>query len=403
MTSLSDGWTLVPLKELVETSRPRVNPQEAGSLSFIGMDHVESRTMRLLGSVPASAMKSAAVHFQPGDVLYGRLRPYLNKVYRPSFAGLASAEFIALVPSRRVDGDYLRYLLSSAQFVRFAMGLTTGDRPRVDFRQIGEYAVPLPGLEEQRRIVAAIEQQITRLEAGTALTAGVRRRLGDLRRAVLSAATSRRLSRSNWQSLSLGDVADPSRPICYGILKPRTAAPGTIPYVEVRDLREPVLRPESLKRTTKELHEAFPRSVLRTGDVLVAVRGSYERIGIVPPDLEGANVSRDVARVSPGEGVEPRYLLLWLRSPVAQRYFRRVARGVAVKGVNIGDLRKTPIDLPPLAEQREIVQEVDRQLSLVDELESELKKSSARAEALRQSVLAAGFTGRLSSKEARVA
>ena len=85
MTTLPSGWASVPLGELVEATRPRVNPRDADGLQFIGMDHVEPQTMRLLGTVPAPTMKSAAVQLEPGDVLYGRLRPYLNKVYRPQF------------------------------------------------------------------------------------------------------------------------------------------------------------------------------------------------------------------------------------------------------------------------------------------------------------------------------
>ena len=81
-------------------------------------------------------MKSAAVHFKSGDVLYGRLRPYLNKVYRPNFEGLCSAEFIVFPEGARVHGSYLQYFLNSASFTNFASHLNAGDRPRVDFEQM---------------------------------------------------------------------------------------------------------------------------------------------------------------------------------------------------------------------------------------------------------------------------
>ena len=63
------------------------------------MEQVEAHTMRLLGTVSAGSMKSGANTFQPFDVLYGRMRSYLNKVYQPDFAGLCSGEFIVIPES----------------------------------------------------------------------------------------------------------------------------------------------------------------------------------------------------------------------------------------------------------------------------------------------------------------
>ena len=60
----------------------------------------------------ANDVRSSSAYFAPGDVLYGRLRPYLNKVYRPSFRGLASGEFIVLPHQRSLDNTYLQYFLN---------------------------------------------------------------------------------------------------------------------------------------------------------------------------------------------------------------------------------------------------------------------------------------------------
>src|SRR5436190_23093397 len=91
---LPNGWAWATLGEIVQPTRPKYNPADYPDLSFIGMEHIEAHTMRLLGTVPAGTMRSNAVHFMPHDVLYGRLRPYLNKVFLPDFEGLCSAEFI---------------------------------------------------------------------------------------------------------------------------------------------------------------------------------------------------------------------------------------------------------------------------------------------------------------------
>lgn len=82
-------------------------------------------------------------------------------------------------------------------------------------------------------------------------------------------------------------------------------------------------------------------------------------------------------------------------SPPALQYLRERARGVAVKGVNIADLRSMPIPIPPEREQRRIVRELDRMNSILDDLESVLDSERTRSTSLRSSILAAAFSGKL--------
>ncbi|MCL4867013.1 MAG: hypothetical protein KJZ47_14050 [Gemmatimonadales bacterium] len=157
------------------------------------MDSVEAHTMQLLGTVPASSMKSAAIHFRPGDVLYGRLRPYLNKVLAPDFEGLASAEFIPLTTPAGIAPRFVQYRINASDFVSFASGLDEGDRPRVDYTQIGAFEIELPPPGEQLRIVEAIESYLTRLDEAVATLDRVQRNLKRYRASVLKAAVEGRL------------------------------------------------------------------------------------------------------------------------------------------------------------------------------------------------------------------
>ncbi len=168
-------------------------PREHPDLPYVGMDAVEAHTMRLIGTAPSSGMKSAAVHFWPGDVLYGRLRPYLNKVLSPGFQGLASAEFIPLTPEEGVSPKFVQFRLNASDFVGFASQLDEGDRPRVDYAQIGAFQLELPPTAEQHRIVQAIESYFTRLDDAEATLQRVQRNLKRYRASVLKAAVEGRL------------------------------------------------------------------------------------------------------------------------------------------------------------------------------------------------------------------
>jgi len=189
----SGTWAATRLSTIARVIRRRVKPQDHPELPFVGMDNVEAHTMRLLGTVPSSTMKSASVHFRPGDVLYGRLRPYLNKVYVPDFEGLASAEFIPLTTPGGVVPEFLQYRINAADFVAYASQLDEGDRPRVDYDQIAAFEVELPPSGEQRRIVEAIESYSTRLDDAVATLERVQRNLKRYRASVLKAAVEGRL------------------------------------------------------------------------------------------------------------------------------------------------------------------------------------------------------------------
>ena len=171
----------------------KVKPSEMADAPFIGLENVEAHTMRLLAVGRAHEVKSSGSYFERGDVLYGRLRPYLNKVHMPKFGGLASGEFIVFPNGRFLDNAYLKNFLNQWEFASFATRLNAGDRPRVDFSQLAEFPFPLAPLPEQRRIVAEIEKQLTRLDACVAALERVRANLKRYRAGVLKTACEGRL------------------------------------------------------------------------------------------------------------------------------------------------------------------------------------------------------------------
>lgn len=250
--------------------------------------------------------------------------------------------------------------------------------------------VIVPPLAEQRRIVAAIEEQLSRLDTAVATLRTVQARAAMGRRTVLAAAFSQYRFR-----VPLNDATDPQRPICYGILKPRTTGDLVVPYVEVRSIRDGRIDLDLLHSTTLDLHREFARSTLRSGDVVIAVRGSWDRAAVVPAELEGANVSRDVARVAPLPQMNAQFLSYFLASPVAGAYFGSVARGVGVRGVNIGDLRQLPVPCPALEEQAATVERVEAGLDAVDRAAHAAATAIRRAGSLRRSILATAFRGDL--------
>ena len=462
-TDLPKGWVWVKLGEIVKPTRPKVSPQAFPDLPFIGLQHIESQTMKLLGKGRAADMRSSCVYFKEGDVLYGKMRPYLNKVWVAEFNGLCSAEFLVFPRSDNLIGRYLGFRLNSADFVKFANQHVSGDRPRVNFKSLSPFPLQIAPRSEQQRIVAKLSELMSRVTTGLKALTRAADRLTSYRKALLDAAVTGKLTAkwrdahnregaaqlldrvlavrrsawekaerariskkgrlptsdswkdrypepalpdenlpqlpTNWVWSTLEQLTLAHRPISYGILMPKEDISDGVPYVRVKDMKGEELDISTLNRTTPEIAAAYARSALKEGDLLLAIRGTYGRVVAVPPELDGANITQDTARLAISPLLESSYLLWTLRSELLQKHFQNVARGIAVQGVNIADVRTTPIPLPPLAEQRQIVRTLGKRLGAAEHLSSQIDAKLGRVEEQRQALLSQAFAGKLVSQD----
>lgn len=350
------------------------------------MEHVEAHTTRLLGSVPANAMKSATGHFWPGDVLYGRLRPYLNKVHCADSEGLCSSEFIVLPKGDKHDPKFLLYRLNSTDFVSFASSLNAGDRPRVDFDQIAEFPVLLPPLPEQRRIVGEIEKQFTRLEAGVSALQRVQANLHRYRAAVLKAACE-----GPWKRLSVSEIGK-----AVTGSTPSTKDPGNfggdVPFFKPTDLNAGYYVREAREHLTAQgakLARQLPeRAVLVTCIGATIGKTGLARVACATnQQINALVVDRRVAI--------PEWAFWCFVSPDGQKQIKENASATTLPILNKSRFENLELPLPPLAEQERIVAEVERRLSVVSELAEVVEANLTRATRLRQSILQQAFDGRL--------
>jgi len=148
---------VVRLGEICQQDRVSIKPGDRPELRYIGLESIESHTGRfqdgLLSKTPDAPLANS-FRFGPEHVLYGKLRPYLNKVALPDFEGKASTELLPLLPASELDRRYLAYFLRSPMTVGRISAKTAGSRmPRADMTFVFDLRIPLPSSDEQHRIV----------------------------------------------------------------------------------------------------------------------------------------------------------------------------------------------------------------------------------------------------------
>lgn len=343
--------------------------------------------------------------------------------------------------------DFVYYYLQRAK--EFAVALASGTTfLEISGKNAARLPIPIPPLAEQHRIVAEIEKQFTRLEAGVAALRRVQANLKRYRAAVLKAACEGRLvpteaerlkaegrglkdfesgeqllkrilteRRQNWQGR--GQYKEPA--------VPDTASLPPLPegwtwasaeqltllvtsgsrgwgefysdvgslFIRAQDIKTDSLKLDGVARVTLPAKAEGMRSSVENRDLLITITGAnVTKSAIVHGLSEVAFVSQHVALLKPVCREASSFQLVWIVSPAhGRKVLEKWAYGAGKPGLSLEQVRSLPIALPPLAEQTRIVAEVERRLSVVEELESVVTANLQRAIRLRQAILHRAFSG----------
>lgn len=160
------GWPMRVLGDLCRMDRNTIKPSDpsASKLRFVGVENVNSGsgTFNFETRSRVGEQKSAAFLFDERHVLYGKLRPYLNKVATPDFDGRCSTELVPLLPRDGVNRDFLAELLRREETVEYVMKSVTGSRmPRTDMKALLAMRIPVPPFDAQRQFAKIVERART--------------------------------------------------------------------------------------------------------------------------------------------------------------------------------------------------------------------------------------------------
>jgi type I restriction enzyme S subunit len=167
-------WRVVRLGEVATLSTKAVDPANAGTKRYIGLEHIEPGNIRIQHWGKADDVRSLKTAFQQGDVLYGKLRPYLDKAVLAEWDGSCSTDILVIKAQSSLLPEFLAYLVHTSQFIDYAISTTTGvNHPRTSWKALQKFPIPLPPLDEQREIARMLQAVDTRIAAEQARRAAL--------------------------------------------------------------------------------------------------------------------------------------------------------------------------------------------------------------------------------------
>lgn len=299
-------------------------------------------------------------------------------------------------PSSAVSPSYLRYLFehyaTAKQFGAYTSGSTIAHLPQEDLRNL---LIPLPPSPEQERIVAAIEEEFSRLDAGMAAVASAERRLEVALAAIVVHAIPEPLP-PGWRIESVAKAGQ----VRLGRQRAPQyhSGPNMRPYLRVANVFEDRID----KADVMQMHfdaEEFDRYRLHPGDILLNEGQSPHLIGRPamyrgdPPDVAFTN---SLLRFRPRDGILSEWALLVFRRHLhARRFMRESQITTNIAHLSAGRFKNVEFPVPPLEVQEEIISAVNDQLRTVNSTATAVLAARLRAGRLRNAILQAAFSGQL--------
>lgn len=336
--------------------------------------------------------------------LYGATIGKLGIMTFPAATNQACAN---LIPDDRVvNKKYAFYYLFSERqtFIDLGQG---GAQPNISQEIVRKHAVPLPPLNEQRRIVAKLEEVLTKVDASQKRLARIPVILKRFRQAVLAAACSGRLTADwreekgigegedlpeGWQRLSLRGLCDGFQ---YGT-STKSEPSGKVPVIRMGNIQNGKIDWTNLAYTSDAVE--IRKYKLNPGDVLFNRTNSPELVGktAIYRGEHPAIFAGYLIKIKNRSGLDSEYLNYCLNSFQAKEWCQQVKTdGVSQSNINAQKLADYEINFPPLPEQQEIVRRVDSYFSLADQLEARYHNAKTHIDRLTQSILAKAFRGEL--------
>lgn len=387
-------------------------PFECVDRPYVGLEHIVPWTGQIQDD-PDAEPEGVVSLFEPGDILFGKLRPYLAKVALADFAGASSTEALVLRPGKAAWPPYLRYVLSDKKFIDEVNASTFGAKmPRASWDFIGSRKIPTPDIDTQKTIANFLDRETARIDR----LIEKKQRLVDLIRereeaVFLGAVTGKDIPGkkissgvewigmipAHWNAPKFTQLARQETGHTPSRKEPSYWVPEecVIPWVSLADIwqvrkGDRVFISDTAEKISQVGMDNSAARLLPENTVILSRTASVGFPAIIAKPMA---TTQDFACWICGKNIRPKYLYYVLRAMKPE--FRRLMMGSTHQTIYMPDIRAFRTPLPPLEEQEAIVQQLDTSLGKFRRIASSVEASIERLHEFRSALITAAVTGQI--------
>lgn len=386
----------------VEKAKPNEIPLDAWILE---LEDIEKDTSKLLQRIICEQRqpKSTKNRFRKGDVLYSRLRPYLNKVLIADQDGYCTTEIIPLKPNDAILGPFLFYWLKHPEFLKYVDAVSYGiNMPRLGTKDGLKAPLILAPYEEQKLIVNVLNSLFTRIEACRERLERVQLIIEHFRQSVLAATMSGTLTEEwrdenqiddLWQETDIQAIAEVNTGSTPSRANSSFYSEQGTPWVTSSATNDPIIT-SAQEFVTDEAIQAYRLKLFPVGTLVIALYGAGKTRGQISELAIEATINQACAAINVDETKADKN---FVKLAIQANYFqiRQMAEGATQPNLNLTKIKGFRIPLPSFSEQREIVNRVESVFRIANRLEQRCQAAVALLTQLTPSLLSSAFRGEL--------
>lgn len=402
-----ENWVWVRLGAVCYASKEKSN-DFSNEIKYIGLEHLE-KDKGIVGFSSADKVKSTKNAFQEGQILYGRLRPYLNKHDIVSFSGVCSTDILVFEASVLVANVLVDKFFNLPFFIEYVVANSKGiNLPRVSEETVLNTTFPLPPLLEQQRIVERIEELFAKLDEAKERLQEVANSFAVRKAAILHKVFTGELTQQwrrengvsdeSWEEKKLEEVCSKITDGTHN--SPTNSLSGEYMYVTAKNIKDTGIDLSNITYVTKEVHkEIYSRCDVIYGDVLYIKDGATAGIATINTLKEEFSMLSSVALIRTDLKLAKNEFVKDYLNYRKKEILKNIS-GSAITRLTLSKIKDILIPLPTLPEQHEIVRLIDDLLARERAAQQATEQALASIDLMKKSILARAFRGELGTNKA---
>ncbi|MFP8638824.1 restriction endonuclease subunit S [Klebsiella michiganensis] len=404
---LPEGWVDTQLGNIIDYGKAtkRVLSDVNDDTWVLELEDIEKESSKLLSTIRAGErpFKSTKNSFKKGDVLYGKLRPYLNKIILAEEDGVCTTEIIPLSAEPSCCNKYIFYWLKSSTFLGYVNEVSYGvNMPRLGTADGLKAPLRLAPLAEQKIIAEKLDTLLAQVDSTKARLEQIPQILKRFRQAVLTIAMSGKLTNlPTANNFKIKDIAC----VIGGLTKnsKRNNFEKKVPYLRVANVYENELKLDDVTEIGIQPNELRRVSLEYEDLLIVEGNGSLDQIGraaIWREEIQECVHQNHLIKVRANKEIlYPTFLLFYFMSPQGkEEIVSRATSGAGLYTLSISKISSINVPVYSLPDQQEIVRRVEQLFAYADTIEKQVNNALTRVNSLTQSILAKAFRGELTAQ-----